>query len=138
MAHTDTPVPADRMAVFEIKELPGRASMIDCAFFLGSSAGTLEAYRMDVSGVVSVGKIRGERVGRSFVAPRQMLVSIGTAKSFKNVIPAALLASRDAMFELAVWMSFDVSCQRRFESSIRSAKLAESSLARHVIYGLGM
>lgn len=41
----ERPAVDERMAVFEINELPGRESRIDCAFFLGSSAGTLDADR---------------------------------------------------------------------------------------------
>jgi hypothetical protein len=32
----DMPVPAERIAVFETRLLPGRASRIDCAVFFGS------------------------------------------------------------------------------------------------------
>ena len=46
------------MAVLEISELPGRESRIDCAFFLGSSAGTFDADRVLVMEVVSAGRVR--------------------------------------------------------------------------------
>ena len=67
----ETPVPAERIAVFEINELPGRASIIDCAFFFGSSVGTLEACRVDVKCVVSAGRLRIGALGRSRVAPER-------------------------------------------------------------------
>lgn len=57
MAAIERPAPAERMAVFEAKELPGNESRIDCAFFFGSSAGTLDADRMDVNEVVSAGNV---------------------------------------------------------------------------------
>lgn len=69
MAHTEAPAPADRMAVLLARLFPGRLSMMDCAFFLGSSAGTLDAYRaLEIE--VKVGKERiGRVVGRSLLAP---------------------------------------------------------------------
>jgi hypothetical protein len=39
----ERPAPPERIAVFERRLFPGRESMIDCAFFLGSSAGTFDA-----------------------------------------------------------------------------------------------
>lgn len=40
MAQMLTPAPVERMAVLEMREEPGRASMIDWAFLAGSSVGT--------------------------------------------------------------------------------------------------
>ena len=57
------------MAVLEINDEPGRASMIDCAFLAGSSAGTLEAYLCEVRDVERAGMVRRGRAGRSRVAP---------------------------------------------------------------------
>jgi len=48
IAKTESEAPAERMAVLEIRDEPGRASMIDWAFLAGSSAGTLDAYRWEV------------------------------------------------------------------------------------------
>ena len=48
MAKIDSPAPDDRIAVLESSELPGNESRIDLAFLAGSSAGTLEANRVDV------------------------------------------------------------------------------------------
>src|SRR5215471_10281949 len=39
MAAMERPAPAERIAVLDTRELPGRASMIDWAFVLGSSLG---------------------------------------------------------------------------------------------------
>ncbi len=69
MAKTDAPAPAERMAVFEIKELPGRESRMDWAFLAGSSAGTLEAGRLLVSVVAREGRVRAGRAGRSREVP---------------------------------------------------------------------
>ena len=69
MAQIETPVPADRRAVFDMSELPGRASIIDCAFFFGSSAGTLDACRVEVRCVVRIGRLRIGALGRRRVAP---------------------------------------------------------------------
>ena len=43
MAYVERPAPADKIAALETRLLPGRLSIIDWAFFAGSSAGTLEA-----------------------------------------------------------------------------------------------
>lgn len=59
----------ERIAVLEINELPGSESMIDCAFFLGSSTGTFDADRELVRDVVSAGRVRAGRAGRSRDAP---------------------------------------------------------------------
>lgn len=91
------------MAVFEINELPGRESRIDCAFFLGSSTGTFEDDREVVRDVVRAGRVREERTGRRRAAPAAS-VSYGSkvqlleyiASQF-NYIPTALLAKRDAI-----------------------------------------
>lgn len=64
MAQMERPVPADRMAVLETGELPGRASMMDWAFFEGSSVGVEEAWRVERREVV-LGRARGMREGRS-------------------------------------------------------------------------
>ncbi len=58
------------MAVLEMRDEPGRASMIDCALLEGSSAGTLDAYRCDVRDVDSGERVRrGSDAGRSRAAP---------------------------------------------------------------------
>jgi hypothetical protein len=57
------------MAVLEMSELPGRESMIDWAFFWGSSAGTFEANRGAVRLAVMEGRLRVTRAGRTRVAP---------------------------------------------------------------------
>lgn len=51
------------MAVLEIKELPGKESRIDAAFFFGSSAGTEDADRELVT-EVKAGRVRRGRAGR--------------------------------------------------------------------------
>lgn len=47
MAKIDRPAPDDRIAVLESRELPGNASRMDLAFLAGSSAGVVEACRVD-------------------------------------------------------------------------------------------
>lgn len=69
MAKTDRPVPAERMAVLEIRELPGSESRMDWAFLVGSSAGTFEAGRVVVTVVERKGRVRAGRAGRSREAP---------------------------------------------------------------------
>lgn len=64
MAQTERPVPADRMAVLETREEPGRASMMAWAFLEGSSVGVEEACRVGRREVV-LGRARGTREGRS-------------------------------------------------------------------------
>ena len=64
MAQMETPVPAERIAVLETSELPGRASMMDWAFLEGSSAGVEEACRVERREVVGV-RVRGMSEGRS-------------------------------------------------------------------------
>ena len=71
MAYTAREAPPERMAVLDIKDEPGRASMIDCAFFAGDSCGTLEAYRRGRIGVESGASDRGEKAGRNRAAPVQ-------------------------------------------------------------------
>lgn len=68
MAAMERPAPAERMAVFEMREFPGRESSSDCALVLGSSLGTLEAARADVR-LVSAGTLRKGIAGRTRVAP---------------------------------------------------------------------
>jgi hypothetical protein len=50
MAAIEMPAADERIAVFEIKELPGRASIIDSALVLGSGCceGTFDWYRTDI------------------------------------------------------------------------------------------
>lgn len=88
MAQIEMPVPADKMAPFEINELPGRASMIDCALSFGdtleilrfsadlseafgSLEDTSEASRAELSGVVRPGTRRTGAIGRRRVAPER-------------------------------------------------------------------
>ena len=101
MAQTETPAPAERIAVLLAIEFPGRESIIDCAFFLGSSEGTLEAYRIEVNGVLRDGRDRIESVGRSLVAPVVLLASSLPHQDLR-VLPAALLANLDAIV-VNVW-----------------------------------
>ena len=76
----DRPAADDRMAVLEIKELPGRASMRDCALVLGSGCccccwGTLDDDR-EVVRVVNAGSARGATEGRRrVVAPAIIYIS---------------------------------------------------------------
>jgi hypothetical protein len=55
----ERPAPAESIAALETRLLPGRESSIDWAFFLGSSAGTLEACLLDVTDEEAQGKARG-------------------------------------------------------------------------------
>lgn len=71
MAQVEIPAPADRMAVLEMSELPGRASMIDCAFFFGSSTGVVDCWRLRVRG--TAGRERGRADGRSLAAPKEVV-----------------------------------------------------------------
>jgi hypothetical protein len=64
----DRPAAEERMAVFEIRLLPGSASIRDCAFVFGSVAGTLEALRVLMTELIA-GSVRAEIVGRSRAAP---------------------------------------------------------------------
>ena len=67
MAQVEIPAPAERMAVLDTSELPGSASMIDCAFFFGSST-EVDCCRVEVR--VSAGREeRGRIDGRSLAAP---------------------------------------------------------------------
>lgn len=52
-----------------MRELPGRESRSDCAFFLGSSAGTLEEDDRELEIDVRAGRVREERAGRRRAAP---------------------------------------------------------------------
>lgn len=91
------------MAVFEINELPGKESRIDCAFFLGSSTGTFEDDREVVRDVVRAGRVREDRTGRRRAAPgalvshRSKAQLLGYIAYQSNYIPTALLAKRDAI-----------------------------------------
>lgn len=67
MAHTETPVAAERIAVLEAREFPGRASMIVWARFFGSSGVRFDSC-LYWERAVAEGRIRGVRVGRSLVA----------------------------------------------------------------------
>lgn len=49
IAAIERPAPAERIAVLDAREVPGSESRIDCARFLGSSAGTFDADRVVVS-----------------------------------------------------------------------------------------
>ena len=79
MAYADRPAPVDKMAVLEAKLFPGNESMIDCAFFLGSSAGTEEAYLAEESGVETARREEAGMEGLSRAAPieSQYFGSIG-------------------------------------------------------------
>ena len=69
MAQIETPAPAERIAVLEINDEPGRASMMDWAFFSGASAGTLDAWRFDMRVVAIGGRLRAGTIGRTRAAP---------------------------------------------------------------------
>lgn len=69
MAQIPTPVPAERMAVLEMRELPGSESTIDCAFLLGSSEGTFDAKRAGLRAIEVAGRVRGRTEGRNWRAP---------------------------------------------------------------------
>lgn len=69
MAQTETPAPAESMAVLETSELPGSESTIDCARLLGSSERTFEAKRGEVKETDVAGRVRGIIEGRSRPAP---------------------------------------------------------------------
>lgn len=73
MAKIERPAPAERMAVFETRELPGSESIIDWAAFFGSSAGTLDANRVEVNEVVKAVRIgsAGRRRDAPFAASVQ-------------------------------------------------------------------
>lgn len=73
----DRPAAEDRMAVLEASELPGRASRMDWAFFLGSSAGTLDALRWpEAAREVMAGRVRVEMDGRRRAAPAPVAMSV--------------------------------------------------------------
>lgn len=76
MAAIESPAPAERIAVLEISELPGSESMIDCAFFLGSSVGTLDANRAEARLVVRAGRFRAGIAGRRREAPVKMSATV--------------------------------------------------------------
>lgn len=125
------------MAVLETSELPGRASMIDWAFFFGSSAGTLDEYRALVALIAEEddaragsdrGKIEGRRRAAPAPAKRIQHVSLNQSQSrFRSIeqagvgmrafnwvlsnSPTAVLAKRDAIVMLweTVWCGFVVS-----------------------------
>lgn len=65
MAQMETPAPAERMAVLETREFPGSESTIDCAFLLGSSDGTFDAWRVGFRATEVVGRVRGIVDGRN-------------------------------------------------------------------------
>ena len=69
MAKAEREAPTDKIAVLDIKEEPGRASMMDCAFFDGSSVGTLDAYRLEIRVVESGWRVPMGSVGRSRPTP---------------------------------------------------------------------
>lgn len=69
MAQMPTPVPAERMAVFETSEPPGSESTIDCAFLLGSSDGTFDANRAGLRVIEAAGRARGRVEARSGRTP---------------------------------------------------------------------
>lgn len=71
MAKMDAAAPEDRIAVLEIKELPGNESSRDCAFFFGSST-SVEVFEdaREVVRDVNAGRVvRRGRVGRRRAAP---------------------------------------------------------------------
>lgn len=89
------------MAVLETSELPGRASRMDWAFFLGSSAGTLEELRAAVREVMA-GRVRGEMVGRRRAAPVVLCQpphQLGQWHLACNYSPIADRARRDAILK---------------------------------------
>jgi hypothetical protein len=93
------PVPAERIAVFEIRLLPGRASIRDWAFFLGSSEGTLDACLCATMDAVGRGRTGSE--GRGRAAPAGYTQRSQSPVGSKSSVPIALLARREAMFNCA-------------------------------------
>lgn len=95
------------MAVLEISELPGMASMIDWALALGSSVGTFDAGRTVVR-EVRAGRDRGAMEGRRRAAPGVTVsqAAPGSApapmaeeshRGARINLPTADLAKRDAI-----------------------------------------
>lgn len=100
MAQIEAPAPAERIAVLEISDEPGKASINACAFFAGSSAGTLEACRVDVRVVAKGGRTWEWMAGRSLAAPipvnqARHRFPMTTNSSLDS--PTALRATRDAI-----------------------------------------
>ena len=65
-------------SVLETRLLPGRESMIDCALFLGSSAGRFDEALRAVVTDVRAGRVRCERDGRRRAAPTESALAIAT------------------------------------------------------------
>lgn len=90
------------MAVLEISELPGMASMMDWALALGSSVGTLDAGRTVVR-EVRAGRDRGAMEGRRRAAPGGSQSAAPTPigreshRGTRVNLPTAVLAKRDAI-----------------------------------------
>lgn len=85
MAQMPTPVPAEKMAVFETNEFPGSESTIDCAFLLGSSEGTLEANRAGLRAIEVEGRVRGKTEGRNWRAPVAIYQHLFITRSGKSL-----------------------------------------------------
>lgn len=101
------------MAVLEMSESPGRASRMDWAFFLGSSAGTLDEWRLpEAARVVMAGTERIEIEGRRRAAPAPVAVSVQSFycqwhchRRTQSYSPSADLAKRDAIVMCSVGLS---------------------------------
>lgn len=78
----ERPAVEERIAVLETRELPGSESRIDCAFFFGSSAGTLDADR-ELEIDVRAGRVRVGSAGRRRAAPTLCQSSRSTAIALK-------------------------------------------------------
>lgn len=99
MAQIEIPVPAERMAVLEMRELPGSESMIDCALLLGSSEGTFEANRAWLRVIEEVGSARAMVEGRSGRAPVALSQCFSTMEGREVYLPMALRINLDDMTE---------------------------------------
>ena len=116
--NTDSPAPAERIAVLDTRLLPGRDSIMDWAFFFGSSAGTFEAYRC---GLENVGRTRVEKVGRRRRLPVRSSIPencIDNTKAWN--LPMVALVNREIMMA--------ENAMRRFEDQIVLYNLADEDL----------
>ena len=70
MAAIERPAPPERRAILEVRDWPGRESMMLLAVFLGSVEGTLLSWRRAVREVEIAGTVvRAGIEGRSLAAP---------------------------------------------------------------------
>lgn len=100
MAATDSAAPAERMAVFEARLLPGSESTIALAVLFGSLAGGAAFDRAEEveKVVVTAGNaVRTGRVGRARMAPAEGQSRSMAALRYVRFLPRAPLAKRDAI-----------------------------------------